>query len=274
MNYKILHITGYDDELIAKLNNIGFESFEENGNELMAYIKESDFQHVDPEELDTIIYGLDIKWSDLENKNWNEVWEANFQPVAVNDFCRVRADFHPPMAGFRYDIIINPKMAFGTGHHQTTWMMIAQMKDIDFSSKKVLDYGCGTGILAIMASKLGASYIDAVDIEEESYLNTLENAKNNHTTNINSICGTLDDISDIDYDIILANINRNVLLDTGLALTRKLKEGGTLLLSGLLTKDEEIILNKYVHDMKYTLLNKMQKDDWICLRLVKDQEMH
>mgnify|MGYP005838642969 CR=1 FL=1 len=269
MDYKILHIPEYNDELIAQLCAIGFEAFEEQESQLLAYMPVADFQKLESAELDHLIAGLDVKWSDLEDKNWNEIWEANFHPAEVSKFCRIRAGFHQPSSDFKHEIIINPKMAFGTGHHQTTWMMMAQMENINFENTKVLDYGCGTGILAILASKLGAKHTDALDIEEESYANTIENAGINHIANINPICGPLEQIKDDDYDIILANINRNVLLDTGSSIYEKLKPRGILLLSGILTKDEELILKKYVNDLALTLLDKIQKDDWICLKLIK-----
>lgn len=269
MDYKILHIPEYNDELIAKLCAIGFEAFEEQESQLLAYIPVADFQKLDSPKLEHLIADLDVKWSDLDNKNWNEIWEANFQPVEVNKFCRIRADFHQPSSDFKHEIIINPKMAFGTGHHQTTWMMLAHMEFLNFQNTKVLDYGCGTGILSILASKLGAKHTDALDIDEESYVNAEENAKINHIANMNCICGTLEQIKDDDYDIILANINRNVLLDSGGVIYEKLKPQGILLLSGILTQDEKVILKKYVNDLALTLLDKTQKDDWICIKLIK-----
>ena len=170
-----------------------------------------------------------------------------------------------------HELLINPKMAFGTGHHETTFLMMQRMADINFQGKKVLDYGCGTGILAILASKLGANPIDAVDIEEPSYHNTIENAQFNKVENINSIWGTLDHITASNYDIILANINRHVILNSLETLFEKLTINGHLLLSGILEEDGDLVLAA-AKNAGFYMYQKHQRGNWLCLWVRKANE--
>jgi ribosomal protein L11 methyltransferase len=250
---------------MAFLGELPFDSFEEKDYGLDAFIP-----------LDLYDQSVENQIVDLQNKiqftlqkqliktqNWNAVWESNFDPLVVDDFCSIRADFHDPIPNMQHEIIINPKMAFGTGHHETTFMMIQSMKNIDFNGKKVLDYGCGTGILAILASKLGAQKIDAVDIEIESFENTIENTRNNAVANVNAIHGTLENIEDSGYEIILANINRNVILDTMEALYEKLVKNGRLIVSGILKQDENGLLIK-AENIGFLTKNTIQRNHWVC----------
>jgi ribosomal protein L11 methyltransferase len=257
-----------DDVVIALLSEYAFESFEETEDgATIAYIKADEIDTDTKLEIDALLnsHAVAFEWSELPSQNWNEIWETNFSPVEVEDICRIRADFHVPNPDFAHEILIQPKMAFGTGHHQTTYMMIKAMHSIDFKGKQVFDYGCGTGILAIFASMLGADKILAIDIEEESYLNTIENAQKNNVTNIETHCATLDNENLLSsYDVVLANINRNILLESCVKLHSTTKVGGTLLLSGILHQDEEIITSTF-SNQGFVLADRFERDHWLCL---------
>lgn len=267
--YKIFTFNQNNEVLLGMLSGLPFDSFEEFEDKLEAYLMNNELNDDLISNVDEISNMLEVEYSirDIEHKNWNEEWESNFSPVEVEDFCRIRADFHERIDNFDYELTIHPKMAFGTGHHQTTHMMIRAMKDIDFAGKTVLDYGCGTGILAILAEKLGAIVCDAVDIELPSYENTIENASINECDHINAIHGILEDVPNQAYDIILANINRNILLNSVDGLVSRISSNGILLLSGLLSQDEEIILECY--NPSFKLIEKFQRDNWICLKMSK-----
>lgn len=276
MNYYSFDITTpqYNEEkgefLTVILGDLPFDTFEDTGELLKVYMPESSFTDEVETELNDLAEQFDFQYvkTFIPYQNWNVLWESNFQPIQVDDFVAVRADFHPPTEGVKFDLVINPKMAFGTGHHETTYMMMQQMQDIDFKGKKVLDYGCGTGILAILASKLEASYIEAVDIEQPSYENTIENAEINHVSNIKAFHGTLDIIKTNDFDIVLANINRNVILDSLVSLKNMLvKDNRSLLLiSGFLKEDEAIMLSA-VTEQGFRLLKTLHRGNWLCMSL-------
>jgi ribosomal protein L11 methyltransferase len=257
MNYYALTIIPkeYTEErleiLTAVLGELPFDTFEETDKGLKAYIPEKDLTQDVDNELIALSTQFDFSFEKtfIPYQNWNSVWESNFQPIQVDDFVAVRADFHPNTEGVEFDLIVNPKMAFGTGHHETTYMMLQHMRSIDFKGKKVLDYGCGTGILAILAAKLGAVDLEAVDIEAPSFENTIENCAINNVDNVTAICGILDDVPSHDFDIILANINRNIIIDSLDDLKNRLKTRenpsdteGVLLISGFLKIDENTIL--------------------------------
>ena len=220
------------------------------------------------EKLDKIVQSLALKAIETKvpYQNWNKSWEESFRPITIPGKCCVRARFHPPQPEFPMEIVIQPQMAFGTGHHATTYLMMDRMFDLDFKGKKVLDYGCGTGILAILASKLGALSIDAIDIDPLSYENTIENLRENQISNTNCYEGTLDMLAENQYDIILANINRNVLLESGKTLFQQLLAQGTLLLSGLLKKDQAMVIESY-EKQGFKQVNTYPKDGWICIEL-------
>ncbi len=251
------------DILIAQLSDAGFEGFEEKENSLEAFIKSNEF---DNSLLDEIVfkYQLQYKISTLINENWKKVWEIQFQPVIVKDFVAVRADFHEPVSNVELEIIITPKMSFGTGHHATTYMMIEQMREIDFSGKSVFDFGTGTGILAILAEKLGANYVLAIDIDEWSIENAEENIKKNCCNKIElkktSIVST-----EKKFDVILANINKNVILDYFHSLINLLNASGVLLLSGLIEEDYNDIVLIAV-DFGLKMERKLIKSNWICIK--------
>lgn len=268
-NYIALHLSTEDEIVIALLSQYDFESFEEKQGETIAYISEASY--LDQKEYVTeILENREVSYTEelIKPQNWNATWEASFTPVVIDDFCVIRALFHDPLEGIEHEILIDPKMAFGTGHHQTTHMMIESMRDIDFTGAKVFDYGCGTGILSVLASKLNAETIDAIDIEEASFENTLENAELNNIQNINAKKSTLETFELVGYDVILANINRGVLLHSAHTLYQGLNEQGTILLSGLLEDDIDIVKSKYLESgFEFHSLN--QREDWICMKFTK-----
>lgn len=181
--------------------------------------------------------------SELENKNWNEQWESNFQPVIIEDFVAVRATFHAAMPNVQHEIIIDPKMSFGTGHHSTTMQMLQNMRLIPFQNKTVLDLGSGTGVLAILAEKLGASSVLAVDNDEWCFRNAEENCKLNNCTKIQNVLGDINSVSEYTFDIILANIHRNFLVENMTVLTGLLSPNGFLFCSGFYDSDAKHILD-------------------------------
>lgn len=209
------------------------------------------------------ISGIEIEM--VKPLNWNKKWESEFQAVEIENFCRIRADFHAPKEEeFEHEITINPKMSFGTGHHETTSMMIMGMQKMDFENKEVLDFGTGTGVLGILASKMGAHAIWANDIDDYSIENTLENMDVNGIRNMEVKQGPLEVLDHRKYDVILANINRQVLLDTATPLKEILKDGGKLLISGILKQDLQRI-NKTYASIGFKELNVTQKGDWIAV---------
>ncbi|MBK8620313.1 MAG: 50S ribosomal protein L11 methyltransferase [Saprospiraceae bacterium] len=270
--YFAYHLKTKDDIVIALLSDLGFESFvEEDDDTTTAYISEVVRTEETQKHIDLILqqYDIDFQVEDILPQNWNALWEASFTPVHVDQFCIVRADFHEKDPVVLYDIVINPKMAFGTGHHATTFMMLSAMENIDFFEKRVFDYGAGTGILAILADKLGSTKIDALDIEIESFESIMENAEINGTKYITAIHGTLDNIpEEIKYDIILANINRNILLQSVTGLQHRLVPDGVLLLSGILIEDKSIIEETYFQ-VGFSTLFFIEKDGWVCIAMKK-----
>ena len=253
------------DILVAFLSDSPFDTFEESTHGLNAYAPAT----ASTAEIEALLLDLqgqfDFSWDKelIEGQNWNELWESNFQPVIVGEFCAVRADFHEPIPGVKWELVINPKMAFGTGHHETTWQCIAAIEHLPLESAKVLDYGCGTGILAILASKQGATEVEAVDIEIESYRNTIENSAANGVNNVVARLGTLNDVQGRDFDGILANINRHVILESLPALAELLKPNGWLLISGILLSDEEIV-TEATEKAGFSKKALKSRGNWLC----------
>ena len=268
--YKSYTIQSTSEIIIGLLSIYPFESFEEHDTYMIAYIPEDELSADVAKEVEDVLNRQKTTFTieTIEPQNWNALWESSFEPVVVEDFCVVRADFHDKMENVEHDIIINPKMAFGTGHHETTYMMMSAMRNITITDKTIFDYGCGTGVLAILASKLKSGDIDAIDIEEESYDNTLENAQINSVSNINVACATLEIFDAKVYDIILANINRNVLLNSAEELYNRLAPNGVLLLSGILEDDEVLVSNKYTAS-GFKIEKVYSKGYWKCIRLSK-----
>lgn len=277
MNYIIVTIyvpdINYRELLVSLMDSIGYEGFEETETDLKAYINE---QIYDAEKLNDLLaaYALDdvakiVNIEQMPDQNWNALWESNFQPVVIDDKVVIKAPFHQTPA-YHYEIIIEPKMAFGTGHHETTAMMIKQMLYLDFKEKKVLDFGCGTGILAIMAAKLGANHIIAIDNDHWATENTLENAAINHSTQaISTLLGTHTAIPPNEqYDVVLANINRNVILETLPVLYNSLLPQSHILFSGIL-KTDVVDIVAAAKKQNLQIINELNEGNWAMLLCIK-----
>lgn len=248
--------------LIAFLPDFGFNQMEESETEIKAYAPEGDS---DLEDLKQWLneHQVIFQVSMMEETNWNASWESNFQPVEIPGKILVRADFHPNQTGYEHEIVITPKMSFGTGHHATTKMMMEAMLEVDFSNKTVFDFGTGTGILAILAEKLGAAEVMAIDHDMWSYENAMENLIKNSAQNIRVFCK--DQLTGIGtFDIVLANINKNVLLEQADAIRTILNKNGVLILSGLLSTDYEDICLKYV-PLFGNKIKQYQQGEWIAI---------
>jgi ribosomal protein L11 methyltransferase len=254
-------------QLVALLSEQGFEGFEETDQYLKAFVKEDIFDETSFKMIETLYPTLTLRKKVVENINWNKQWEENFTPIMVDDFVAVRAAFHQPISKTQHEIVITPKMSFGTGHHATTYLMIEQMQHLDFSGKTVLDFGTGTGILAILAEKLGAAKILAIDNDEWSITNANENIAQNNCDKIvvrqhNTIPGGEK------YDIILANINLNVITDNLPAIFSVTGVGCHVLFSGFLTTDE-MALQADVKAVGLKSVVTVQKGNWIVISAVK-----
>lgn len=269
--YTLLTDTDTAELLLAWLSDSAFDTFEEVSEGLAAYLPAKEDQVAAEQALADLQQQFDFRWEKqlIPAQNWNALWESNFDPVIVGDFCAVRADFHPPQTGVRHELVINPKMAFGTGHHETTWMCLAALEHLPVAGAHLLDYGCGTGILAILAARLGASDIEAIDIEEESWRNTLENsALNGVADQVVARCGTLNDVQGANFDGILANINRHIILDSLPRLATLLRPGGWLLVSGILRDDEDIVTGA-ARSAGFVHRTTRQRGNWLCIEFTR-----
>jgi ribosomal protein L11 methyltransferase len=259
-------VTGSQREiLVAQLSEAGCEGFEETEEMLIASFPAD---HYDESRIDAIAEKshLHFKKETIAQQNWNAIWEAGFEPVTVPGFCTVRAAFHPPATDTPYEIIITPKMSFGTGHHATTRLMMAAMQDINFTGKSVLDFGCGTGILTILARLLGAGIAMGIDNDEWSVENALENVQANAVNKVQILKGSLEIVQrQPPFDIILANINRHILLQYMEQMRNMLQSGGILLLSGILAGDEAIITEAAEAAGMVKKLSS-REGDWIALK--------
>ncbi len=256
------------DMIIALLSDAGYIGFEEQEDQLLAFTDAGSFT-------ETVIVNLAAQFSfdyaidTLRKTNWNKEWEDHFQPVTIEDFCTIRADFHSVTCVTPYEIVITPKMSFGTGHHATTQLMVSRMRTIDFNDKKVFDFGTGTGILAILAEQLGAASVFALDNDEWSYENARENGVQNNTRNIEFALGTLTLAERYaSYDVILANINRHVLLESMNLLHAMIARSGVVLMSGLLEEDRDIV-QKHAESAGFQFLEADQLINWITLKFFK-----
>jgi ribosomal protein L11 methyltransferase len=274
MNYLVYHfnvepVQPGTDVLIALLGELPFESFVITQNGFDAFIKEEDVMEEFVPELDEATFTYSYTIEKIEQQNWNAEWESNFNPVIVEDKCMIRASFHAAPNASMLDIIIDPKMSFGTGHHDTTWLMARELFSLDLKNKTILDMGCGTGVLAIIASKLGAAIISGIDIDEWSIENSNENALNNRCNLIDFQKGNVTLLEGKKFDIILANINRNVLLNDMEAYYTCLNDNGLLLLSGFFENDFNE-LNQKALSLNYLFEKKEIKNNWCLLKYSKN----
>lgn len=269
-DFKVAPLQPGTEILIAELGYAGFESFVEHEGGVQAYIQKPDWnEHIlnDIMVLSNDAFEISYVSKEIAQVNWNEEWEKNFDPIVVSDQCAVRAPFHRSYS-VPYEIVIEPKMSFGTGHHETTFMILNYILENSFEGKKVLDMGCGTSVLAILAEMRGATALDAIDIDEWCVENSMENVARNHCKNINVHLG---DASSIDtsaqYDIIIANINRNILINDMETYVAALKQGGDLYLSGFYEEDLPIIKDT-CRSLGLTFEGNKIKNQWVAAKFV------
>mgnify|MGYP001196531288 FL=1 len=264
INFKVQPISGIEI-LIAELSLLEFELFEENPNGLVAYISRTNFSKKIFEKvriLNSKEFKINYEIKKIQNKNWNEEWEKNYNQVIINDFCTIRAPFHEP-SGKIYDIVIKPEMSFGTGHHETTQLMIDFLFEQDLFNKKICDIGCGTGILSILAEKIGADEIDAVDIDIKCFKNTLENIKRNNCHKIKSWHSFSDVLTGNFYDIILSNITLNDLKDNFENFKNMSNKKTIVILSGFFENDL-LVVNKMLEKFNFKMLDYKLKNNWVA----------
>lgn len=268
-NFKINPVQPWNEILMAELINIGFDSFTEETDGILGYIPKDLFNEEELKSLWLLNHDeveISYTFSEMPNINWNEEWEKNFSPINVEGKVLIRAEFHKPQ-NTDYEVIIQPKMSFGTGHHATTYLMIQQMLDMDFTEKKVLDMGCGTSILGIFAKLKGASDVLGIDIDEWSVENSQENTVRNNV-DLRIELGSAESLGNENFDIILANINRNILISDIPTYVSVLNKGGKLLLSGLCFFDVEDILS-VCKEQNLVLRTQIQREEWVSLLLEK-----
>jgi len=255
--------------LVAELGELPFESFIDSDSGIVAYIQKQfwtenilDDLHI----LSSAEFQVSYTIEEIDQVNWNEEWEKNFEAIEVDGICHVRAPFHPKTDA-KFDIVIEPKMSFGTGHHETTHMMIQHLLETDVTGKKTLDMGCGTAILAILAEMKGAQPIDAIDIDNWCYLNSIENAERNNCTQISVYEGDAYLLKGKKYDLIIANINRNILLNDMQTYVDCLNKDGILLLSGFYTEDIPFI-DASCTEKGLTYVKKFERNNWVSLKYI------
>ncbi len=271
INCSIHPVETGNEIMIALLADMGCDSFVETENGILAYIRKDIF---DKNQLNTLFlempdyhFTVSYSWKEIEEQNWNAVWESNYEPVLIDGKCYIRAPFHLHREDVEYEIVIEPKMSFGTAHHPTTSQMISYILEENCKDKTVLDMGSGTGVLAILAVMRGAKMATAIDNDEWAYENCLENVEKNSVSNMEVTLGNADNITK-KYDIILANINRNILLEDMDKYAGALNENGTLLLSGFYLDDLSILKNEAE---KYNLVfdSYKEKENWVAARFLK-----
>lgn len=260
------------DILSAMLAEIGFESFVRGEDALEAYVPQPLFSR---SELDQVLADLPLEVEisytvqTIEDKNWNEEWEKNyFNPIVIGDECCIHSSFHQPEGTYRYPILIDPKMSFGTGHHQTTLLILKEILAMELSGKCVLDMGCGTGVLAILAAMKGAAPVTAIDIEEWAYNNAMENVVLNGMTSIRVLQGGAELLGEERYDVIFANINRNILLQDLPHYEAVLKQGGIIVMSGFYLDDLPAIRSR-ANELGLSFDHLKDMDRWVATTFVK-----
>mgnify|MGYP000075762611 CR=1 FL=1 len=274
------HISPYvediADAIIAELGDLGYDSFSYSDDGFKAYIPSKNFNEEQVKSLEILsffqsLYTITWEKAEIENQDWNKIWEENFTPILVQDRILVRAGFHPSIDNIEHEIIIDPKMSFGTGHHATTALMLETILDMkpNFSGKKVLDMGCGTGILSIMAVQAGAQSVTGIDIDEWAYNNALENIRLNNTNDIQVALGGAEQIPAFGtFDIVFANINRNILLNDIRHYSECMKPGAFLYMSGFYVQDIPAIEEECKHN-GLALLSHTEKNNWAAVKVQK-----
>lgn len=259
------------DILMAELSEIGFDIFEDSDTGIHAYCPLAIYDQAAAQEIIAryqFLGPIEVEESEIEKQNWNAVWETNYDPIRISDQVNIRASFHEPDPSVAMDIVINPKMSFGTGHHETTTLMVQGMFELSLTNKSVLDVGTGTGILAFIAIKFGASRVHGFDIDPWSVENSIENAALNACEMVSFQEGTIRDEPSTTYDVVLANINRNILLDELAEYALRMVSGGTLLLSGFYSDDIPHLLEA-AQALGFVLEAETKLRNWACLRLTK-----
>ncbi|MGB0390854.1 MAG: 50S ribosomal protein L11 methyltransferase [Salibacteraceae bacterium] len=271
VEFSITPFEPWSDVLSAELGEIGFESFLEEDGKLKAYVEIDTFDESKLKKVDSFSnenVSISYEFKELEQQNWNQQWEQNFSPVFVDDEICVRATFHEPAPEFKYQIVIDPKMSFGTGHHSTTHLVLSAMREIDFENKSVLDMGSGTGVLAIFAAMKGAKPVYAIDIDEWCSINAKENAERNGVSHIQIYQGSKEQIADKKVDVLLANINRNILLDQMATYSKAINYGGELHVSGFYKSDVDVLVQEAKKNgLKFVKSNS--RNDWTTIKFVK-----
>ena len=255
--------------LIAELGEKAFESFIETETGISAFVQKDLWDETildDIQILENPEFKIDYTFEEIEQVNWNEEWEKNFEPIDVDGKCHVKAPFHEK-TNAEFDIVIEPKMSFGTGHHETTHMMIQHLLETDLVGKKTLDMGCGTAILAILAEMKGAQPIDAIDIDNWCYLNSIENAERNNCKHISVYEGEASLLKGKKYDVIIANINRNILLNDMQQYVDCLNKNGILFLSGFYTEDIPAI-SESCTSKGLTYVKQFERNNWVALKFI------
>jgi len=267
--FKVSPLQPGTEILIAELGYAGFESFVENEVGVKAYIQKYEWKEnilSDIQILSSDEFEIEVAFSEIKQVNWNAEWEKNFDSIEVDGKCIVRAPFHPE-ANLEYEIVIEPKMSFGTGHHETTFMILQHILENDFTGKTVLDMGCGTAVLAILAEMRGASKLDAIDIDPWCFENSEENIGRNNCKNITVELGDASLLSGRNYDIIIANINRNILLNDMEVYRNCLTEGGALYLSGFYKEDLPLITD-CCNKLGLTFVDNKERHNWVAAKFV------
>ena len=271
LTLEIEPISPFSDIIMSDLGDVGFESFVDTDTGLKAYIPKPDFDEnavkrvIDNVENCSVTYAVE----EMPDENWNAVWESTHEPVLVEDFCWVYAPFHSINTEVKYNILIEPKMGFGTAHHSTTYMMLSFLRDEELEGRKVLDMGSGTGVLAILAKMKGAAETDAIDNDEWAYRNALENVEANGCTGINVLLGDAQLLNEKGlYDVVIANINRNILLRDMHAYIEHLNTSGTLLLSGFYEHDIPSIRQE-AEKNGMAFESFRERNEWVACKFVK-----
>lgn len=257
--------------LYADLDNAGVESIVDTETGVLAYIAENLFSEIDIDQFMVKNLPVDVSVSKqlIEEQNWNAKWESTFEPITINEKCVIRAPFHDELNN-EFDVVISPQMSFGTGHHETTFLIAKELFELGLKNKSVLDMGCGTAVLAILAEKLGATKLDAIDIEDWAFENAKDNLELNHSKNIKVYLGDVSQLKELNatYDVVIANINRNVLMADLPEYSKSMNKGGVLMLSGFFTTDQPILVLKAEEvGLKFDYMK--EKNGWAMLRFNK-----